>query len=131
MAASSRGFWRIEMSHFLDRVNYFSSPTWSGIESETVSYNAGYTNVHELIPWRTFSGRQQFYQDHPWIRAFGETLASYRPPVDLKATAAIHGLRPNGLGTYNRPWIGFIYYRCLWNIASNALAQWQRPASCP
>ncbi|HJV96299.1 MAG TPA: nitrate reductase subunit alpha, partial [Albitalea sp.] len=30
-----------------------SSPTWSGIESETVSYNAGYTNVHELIPWRT------------------------------------------------------------------------------
>jgi nitrate reductase alpha subunit len=73
-----------------------SSPTWSGIESETVSYNAGYTNVHELIPWRTFTGRQQFYQDHPWMRAFGETLASYRPPVDLKATAAIHGLRPNG-----------------------------------
>ncbi|MDQ1260587.1 MAG: nitrate reductase / nitrite oxidoreductase, alpha subunit, partial [Pseudomonadota bacterium] len=35
-----------------------SSPTWSGIESETVSYNAGYTNVHELIPWRTLTGRQ-------------------------------------------------------------------------
>ncbi|MCW5700470.1 MAG: nitrate reductase subunit alpha, partial [Rhodospirillales bacterium] len=30
-----------------------SSPTWSGIESEKVCYNAGYTNVHELIPWRT------------------------------------------------------------------------------
>ncbi len=30
-----------------------SSPTWSGLESEHVSYNAGYTNVHELIPWRT------------------------------------------------------------------------------
>jgi len=42
-----------------------SSPTWSGIESETVSYNAGYTNVYELIPWRTLTGRQQFYQDHP------------------------------------------------------------------
>ena len=27
-----------------------SRPTWSGIESEKVSYNAGYTNVHELIP---------------------------------------------------------------------------------
>ncbi|MGH8666332.1 MAG: nitrate reductase subunit alpha, partial [Burkholderiales bacterium] len=73
-----------------------SSPTWSGIESETVSYNAGYTNVHELIPWRTLTGRQQFYQDHPWMRAFGETLASYRPPVDLKATAAIHNTRSNG-----------------------------------
>lgn len=39
-----------------------SSPTRSGLESEHVSYNAGYTNVHELIPWRTLSGRQQLYQ---------------------------------------------------------------------
>ncbi|WP_305806589.1 nitrate reductase subunit alpha [Stenotrophomonas sp. YIM B06876] len=73
-----------------------SSPTWSGIESETVSYNAGYTNVHEYIPWRTLTGRQQFYQDHPWMRAFGEGLASYRPPVNLKATAGVHGIRSNG-----------------------------------
>ena len=73
-----------------------SSPTWSGVESEKVSYNAGYTNVHELIPWRTLTGRQQFYQDHAWMVAFGEGLASYRPPVDLKATAAMHGQRSNG-----------------------------------
>ncbi|MFN0164233.1 MAG: nitrate reductase subunit alpha [Burkholderiales bacterium] len=73
-----------------------SSPTWSGIESETVSYNAGYTNVHELIPWRTLTGRQQFYQDHPWMLAFGEGMSSYRPPVDLKTTAAMHNIRPNG-----------------------------------
>jgi nitrate reductase alpha subunit len=73
-----------------------SSPTWSGIESETVSYNAGYTNVHEMIPWRTLTGRQQFYLDHPWMRAFGEGLSNYRPPVDLKTTAGIHGLRSNG-----------------------------------
>ncbi len=39
-----------------------------GTESEHVSYNAGYTNVHELIPWRTLSRRQQLYQDHPWMR---------------------------------------------------------------
>jgi nitrate reductase alpha subunit len=73
-----------------------SSPTWSGLESEKVSYNAGYTNVHELIPWRTLTGRQQFYQDHPWMRAFGEGLASYRPPVDLKTTKDIHNIRGNG-----------------------------------
>ena len=60
-------------------------PTWSGIESEKVCYNAGYTNVHELIPWRTLTGRQQLYQDHLWMRAFGEGLCVYRPPVDLKA----------------------------------------------
>ncbi len=65
-----------------------SSPTWSGIESEHVSYNAGYTNVHELIPWRTLTGRQQLYQDHLWMLAFGEGLMSYRPPVDLKTITA-------------------------------------------
>ncbi len=73
-----------------------SSPTWSGLESEKVSYNAGYTNVHELIPWRTLSGRQQFYQDHPWMRDFGEGFVSYRPPVDLKALATVMGRKPNG-----------------------------------
>jgi nitrate reductase alpha subunit len=65
-----------------------SSPTWSGIESETVCYNAGWTNVNELIPWRTLSGRQQLYQDHEWMRAFGEALCVYRPPVDLKTITA-------------------------------------------
>jgi nitrate reductase alpha subunit len=73
-----------------------SSPTWSGLESEKVSYNAGYTNVHELIPWRTLSGRQQFYQDHAWMREFGEGFASYRPPVDLKAVGTVMGRKPNG-----------------------------------
>jgi nitrate reductase / nitrite oxidoreductase, alpha subunit len=73
-----------------------SSPTWSGLEDEKVSYNAGYTNVHELIPWRTMTGRQQFYQDHDWMRAFGEGLAAYRPPVDLKTIAPIQGRKPNG-----------------------------------
>jgi len=73
-----------------------SSPTWSGIESEHVSYNAGYTNVHELIPWRTLSGRQQFYQDHPWMRAFGEGFSTYRPPADLKTTLGMAGKKPNG-----------------------------------
>lgn len=75
-----------------------SSPTWSGIESEEVCYNAGYTNVHELIPWRTLTGRQQLYQDHLWMRAFGEGLMSYRPPVDLKTiTAAVNTDAQEGL----------------------------------
>ncbi len=73
-----------------------SSPTWSGIESEHVSYNAGYTNVHELIPWRTLTGRQQFYQDHKWMLGFGEGLCVYKPPVDLKAVHPIQGHKPNG-----------------------------------
>lgn len=73
-----------------------SSPIWSGLESEKVCYNAGYTNVHELIPWRTLTGRQQLYQDHLWMRAFGEGFCVYRPPVDLRAVHPVLGKRPNG-----------------------------------
>ena len=73
-----------------------SSPTWSGLEDEHVSYNAGYTNVHEFIPWRTLTGRQQFYQDHPWMQAFGEQLISYRPPIHTRTTDLVKDSKPNG-----------------------------------
>jgi len=52
--------------------------------------------VHELIPWRTLTGRQQLYLDHAWMRDFGEGFVTYRPPVDLKSLAAVAGKRPNG-----------------------------------
>lgn len=73
-----------------------SAPTWSGLESEEVSYNAGYTNVHELIPWRTLTGRQQFYQDHRWMLDFGEGSCVYRPAIDTKTIAPMLGAKPNG-----------------------------------
>jgi nitrate reductase alpha subunit len=73
-----------------------SSPIWSGIDSEEVSYNAGYTNVHELIPWRTLTGRQHFYQDHRWFRDFGEGFAVYKPPIDTRTIAQVLGKRSNG-----------------------------------
>ena len=73
-----------------------SSPIWSGLESEHVCYNAGYTNVHELIPWRTLTGRQQLYQDHHWMRAFGEGFVTWRPPIDTKTVRQVLGKLPNG-----------------------------------
>jgi nitrate reductase alpha subunit len=73
-----------------------SAPTWSGIESEEVSYNAGYTNIHELIPWRTLTGRQQFYQDHRWMLDFGEGSCVYKPAIDTKTIKPVLGFKPNG-----------------------------------
>ncbi|WP_448190279.1 nitrate reductase subunit alpha [Azospirillum sp. sgz301742] len=82
-----------------------SSPTWSGLESEKVCYNAGYTNVHELIPWRTLTGRQQLYQDHPWMRAFGEQLCVYKPPVDMKTIKSVIQEKANGNAQVVLNWI--------------------------
>ncbi len=73
-----------------------SSPIWSGLESESVCYSAGYTNVHELIPWRTLTRRQSLYQDHHWMRAFGEGFVTWRPPIDTRSVAQALGKLPNG-----------------------------------
>jgi nitrate reductase alpha subunit len=61
------------------------SPVWSGIETENITYTGHYTNVHELIPWRTLTGRQELYQDHPWMRLFGEQLCVYKPAIDMRS----------------------------------------------
>lgn len=58
-----------------------TAPTWSGLESDKVGYSPGYINVNYLLPWRTLTGRQQYYQDHPWMLDFGEALPQYRPPL--------------------------------------------------
>lgn len=81
-----------------------TSPVWSGIESEEVSYTAGYTNIHEYIPFRTLTGRAQFYQDHEWMLDFGEGFCAYKPPVDLKATQAVSA-RLNGKKHLTLNWI--------------------------
>ncbi len=82
-----------------------SSPTWSGLEDEYVSYNAGYTNVHEYIPWRTLTGRQQFYQDHKWMVDFGENLCTYKPPINTKTIAPIINENNDGRSQVVLNWI--------------------------
>ena len=82
-----------------------SAPTWTGIESDRVSYTAYWVNVNRLVPWRTLSGRQQLYQDHPWMRAFGEAFPVWRPPLDtrsLQARAGSDGLVLNFLTPHQK-----------------------------
>ncbi len=60
-----------------------TSPVWSGIESETRRYSPFVINIEEKVPFRTLTGRAQFYLDHPWMLNFGEGLPLYRPPLHL------------------------------------------------
>jgi len=62
-----------------------TSPVWSGIESDQRRYSPFVINIEEKVPFRTLTGRAQFYQDHPWMRDFGEHLPLYRPPLDMAA----------------------------------------------
>lgn len=58
-----------------------TSPAFSGTETGGRRYSPFTTNVERLIPWRTLTGRQQYYVDHEWMRDFGEGLAVYKPPL--------------------------------------------------
>ncbi len=73
-----------------------SSPTWSGLESEEVSYTGSYVNVHEHVPWRTLTGRQHTFQDHVWMRAYGEQFPTYKPPIDTKSIGGLLQSKANG-----------------------------------
>ncbi|KXV03272.1 nitrate reductase [Gluconobacter potus] len=74
-----------------------NSPVWSGVSSTQEAYTANWLNVHEYVPWRTLTGRLQFYQDHPWLRDFGETFATYKPPIETHSTPeALGAAHDNG-----------------------------------
>jgi nitrate reductase / nitrite oxidoreductase, alpha subunit len=61
-----------------------TSPEWSGLESDERRYSPFTANVERLIPWRTLTGRQQFYQDHEWMLSFGEGLPVWKAPLEPK-----------------------------------------------
>jgi nitrate reductase alpha subunit len=73
-----------------------TSPVWSGIESEERRYSPFVINIEEKVPFRTLTGRAQFYQDHEWMRDFGEQLPLYRPPLDMLTMGSIAGTREPG-----------------------------------
>jgi nitrate reductase alpha subunit len=70
-----------------------TSPEWSGIESRGRRYSPFTINVERLMPWRTLTGRQQFYSDHAWMRDLGEGLPTYKAPMDLAKHLGADGER--------------------------------------
>jgi nitrate reductase alpha subunit len=56
-----------------------NSPMWSGLTEDGRPYSPFTYNVEHLVPWRTLTGRQHFYLDHPGYIAFGEHLPTYKP----------------------------------------------------
>jgi nitrate reductase alpha subunit len=56
-----------------------NSPMWSGLTDNGRAYSPFTYNIEVLVPWRTLTGRQHFYLDHPGYLAFGEHLPTYKP----------------------------------------------------
>lgn len=58
---------------------FINSPMWSGLLENGRAYSPFTYNVEHLVPWRTLSGRQHFYLDHPLYLQYGEHLPTYKP----------------------------------------------------
>ncbi|MFQ5529277.1 MAG: molybdopterin-dependent oxidoreductase, partial [Gemmatimonadota bacterium] len=62
-----------------------TTPVWSGLANDGRPYSPFTYNVERLVPWRTLTGRQQFYLDHQGYIDFGEHLPTYKPKPDAVA----------------------------------------------
>lgn len=66
-----------------------NSPCWSGLMDNGRAYAAFTMNVERLVPWRTLTGRQHFYMDHPWYIDFGENLPTYKAKLNYHKTGEL------------------------------------------
>ena len=54
---------------------------WNSDIEEGIAYTPFKHQVDKKKPWRTLTGRQQFYIDHPWFLSFGEALPCHKAPI--------------------------------------------------
>jgi nitrate reductase alpha subunit len=85
---------------------FVNSPMWSGLIDNGRPYSPFTYNVECLVPWRTLTGRQHFYLDHPGYLAFGEHLPTYKPkplPVQYADIRVSREVGPTKMLNYLTP----------------------------
>ncbi len=65
------------------------SPCWTGMVNDGRPYAAWTINIERLVPWRTLTGRQGLYVDHPYYLDFGDQFPTYKPKLDPVLTRDI------------------------------------------
>lgn len=57
------------------------TPIFSSSKKDGERYSPFTLNIERLVPFRTLTGRQQFYIDHEIFQEYGETLTTYKPTL--------------------------------------------------
>jgi nitrate reductase alpha subunit len=60
---------------------FISTAVWSGLVNDGRPYAPYTLNVEHGVPWRTLSGRQSLYLDHPYYGAFHEGLPTFKGKI--------------------------------------------------
>ena len=59
-----------------------SSPLWTGDTRKGRAYTGFSMQIDYKLPWRTLTGRQHYYLDHPTFLEFGEGLVTHKYKLD-------------------------------------------------
>ena len=92
-----------------------NSPMWSGLVDQRRTYAAFTYNVECLVPWRTLTGRQHLYLDHPGYLQFGEHVPTFKPKP---LPAALADLARTGSTPWTAMELNFLTAHGKWHIHS-------------
>ncbi len=76
--------------------------SWNSDVDPGVAYTPFKHQVQKKRPWRTLTGRQQFYIDHPWFLDLGEELPVFKEPVAEKYP--LYWNTPHGRWSIHSTW---------------------------
>jgi complex iron-sulfur molybdoenzyme family reductase subunit alpha len=81
-AAETKGMTYLGLQDGPQRFVGIDRDAWNSEIEEGRSYTPFTHQIEKKRPWRTLTGRQQFYVDHEWYLALGEQLPVHKPPQD-------------------------------------------------
>jgi complex iron-sulfur molybdoenzyme family reductase subunit alpha len=76
---------------------------WNSDIEEGRAYTPFTHQIEKKRPWRTLTGRQQFYVDHPWFLRLGEALPVHKEPQDDPAFP-LYWNTPHGRWSIHSTW---------------------------
>ena len=76
--------------------------SWNSPIKPGVAYTPFQFQVDDKRPWRTLTGRQQFYIDHPWYIELGEALPTFKEPLEEKYP--LYWNTPHGRWSIHSTW---------------------------
>jgi complex iron-sulfur molybdoenzyme family reductase subunit alpha len=77
---------------------------WNSDVKPGVAYTPFQHQVEKKRPWRTLTGRQQFYLDHPWFLELGEALPVHKEPLAEAAKYPFFWNTPHGRWSIHSTW---------------------------
>jgi complex iron-sulfur molybdoenzyme family reductase subunit alpha len=93
-----------ELKQHPQRFRKIDEEAWNSDIKDGVAYTPFQHQLERKRPWRTLTGRQQFYIDHPWFLDLDEQLPAYKEPLGESAKYPFFWNTPHGRWSIHSTW---------------------------